>query len=320
MNSLRFYPKNIRKAYEKNIKNAGIETTPERYNNLVFIFSIVVLVVFSVVFYFIHVNILYSFGIFIFTHIFFFFNVSLKAGTRIKKMEKVFPDVISLMASNLRAGITIDRSFLLSARPEFFPLDKEILKTGKEISTGQEITYAFKKMGERIDSEKIDKIILLIISGLKAGGNISDLLEQTSRNMKEKEIIEKKSASTILMYVVFIFFAVGIGAPVLFALSSVLVEIIINLSSQIPALGEASMDLPFTFNEVSLSVNFVIYFAIIFIIVTDFVSSLVIGYVNKGEGKPGLKLFIPLVILSLGLFFLIRTILSKVLMEAISVF
>lgn len=47
-------------------------------------------------------------------------------------------------------------------------------------------------MSERIDSEKISRVITLITSGLKAGGNISDLLEQTSRNMKEKEIIEKK--------------------------------------------------------------------------------------------------------------------------------
>ena len=74
-------------------------------------------------------------------------------------------------------------------------------------------------MSDRIDSEKISKVITLIISGLKAGGNISDLLEQTSKNMKEKEIIEKKAASSILMYVIFIFFAVGIGAPLLFGLS-----------------------------------------------------------------------------------------------------
>ena len=64
-------------------------------------------------------------------------------------------------------------------------------------------------MSKRIDSEKISRVITLIISGIKAGGNISDLLEQTSKNMKEKEIIEKKAASTILMYVIFIFFALS---------------------------------------------------------------------------------------------------------------
>jgi len=233
-------------------------------------------------------------------------------------MELIFPDVISLMASNLRSGITADRAFLLSARPEFSPLDKEILKTGKEIATGKEIIHAFKKLSDRIDSEKISKIITLIVSGLKAGGNISDLLEQTSKNMKEKEIIEKKAASSILMYVIFIFFAVGVGAPLLFGLSSILVEIVIQLTSRMPDVGSSQMNLPFTFSTVSISVNFVIYFSLIFIIVTDLISSVVIGLVNKGEGKAGLKFFLPLVAVSLTIFFAIRILLSNTLVKIIA--
>jgi len=177
---------------------------------------------------------LYALLIFFLLHVFLYFKISLKASARIKKIEAVFADAISLMASNLRSGVTVDKAFLLSARHEFSPLDEEILKTGKEVATGKDIVYALKKMSDRIDSEKISKTVLLIISGLKAGGNISDLLEETSRNIKEKEVIEKKAQSTILMYVIFVFFAVGVGAPILFALGSVLVEIIIELSSRTP--------------------------------------------------------------------------------------
>ena len=54
---------------------------------------------------------------------------------RIKKMELAFPDFISLMASNLRAGMTIDRALVLSARKEFDPLDKEILQVGKDMGS-----------------------------------------------------------------------------------------------------------------------------------------------------------------------------------------
>jgi type II secretory pathway component PulF len=263
---------------------------------------------------------IYSVIVFVLLEIFFYYKINLSANARIKTIENVFPDFISLMASNLRSGITIDRAFLLSARPEFFPLDQEIFKTGKEIATGRDIIEAFKTMAERIDSEKIGKVITLITSGLKAGGNISDLLEETSRNMKEKEIIEKKAASTILMYVIFIFFAVSVGAPVLFGLGSVLVEIVINLASKMPELSPAQTDLPFTFSKISISVNFVIYFSVLFMILTDLISCLVIGLVNKGEGKTGLKLFIPLLILSLGLFFIVRNVLSKILLGAISSF
>ncbi|MBI3622889.1 type II secretion system F family protein [Candidatus Pacearchaeota archaeon] len=318
MNTLKFYPKTLRDDYEKNIINSGIKTSPEKYHNSVFYFSLVISLISLILFFIISVNLIFSLFIFLFFNILFYFRINLKASTRIKKMEDVFPDVISLMASNLRSGITIDRAFLMAARPEFDPLDQEILKTGKEISTGQDIIISLKKMSERISSEKISKVINLIISGLKAGGNISELLDETSRNMKEKEIIEKKTRSTILMYVIFIFFAVGVGAPVLFGLSTVLVQIVLNITSKLPDLSASQSSLPFSFSKLGLSVNFVVYFSIIFIAITDLVSCLVIGLVNKGEGKAGLKFYLPLLFMSLSLFFIIRTVLTGLLKNAVS--
>ncbi|MFH1585152.1 MAG: type II secretion system F family protein [archaeon] len=319
MNTLKFYPKPLREKYRKNIRNAGILKSPESYHNSLFIISLAISIASSVLFSFIGVNMLFSLLVFVIVTIFFYFQVSLKASARIKKMETVFPDVISLMASNLRSGITIDRAFLLAARPEFDPLDKEILKTGKEIATGKDVLYALKIMAEKVDSEKISKIVMLIISSLKAGGKISNLLEETAKNMKEKEMIEKKTSSVILMYVIFIFFAVAIGAPVLFGLGTVLVEVVMSLTAKIPDTASmAAMNIPLTFSEVSVPLNFVIYFSLSFIIVSDFISCLVIGLVNKGEGKAGLKLFFPIVAISVTVFFVIRTVLSKILLEIIS--
>lgn len=318
MNTLQFYPEVLRKQYIKNMRNAGITHPPAKYHNMLFLQVIVLTVIISTFFFFFDVKIYYSILVFFFLNAFFYFKISMQASSRIKKMEDIFPDVISLMASNLRSGITIDKAFLMAAKPEFYPLDQEILKTGKDITTGQDIVYALKMMSDRISSERIEKIILLIVTGLKAGGNISDLLEQTASNMKKKELLEKKSRSTILMYVIFIFFAVGVGAPVLFGLSSVLVEIIIEISSRLPEVGTTQTELPFTFSEISVSLNFVIYFAVVFMIISDLISSLVIGLVRKGDSKTGLRYFLPLVALSISLFFIVRTFLSGVMLDLIS--
>ena len=318
MNTLKFYPTKLRKEYIKNMRNAGIATPPEKYNRQILLISFIITAIFSSIFYFININMAFGILIYILLNIFFYYKVSLKAITRIKQMETVFPDVISLMASNLRAGITIDKAFVMSARKEFAPLDIEILATGKEIATGRDILFSLESMSKRIDSEKISKVIMLIISGLKAGGNISDLLEQTASNMKEKEVIEKKAASTILMYVIFIFFAVAVGAPILFGLSSVLVEIIINLTANLPDMATMQTQLPFTFSEIPITVNFVIYFSLAFILVSDLISCLVIGLINKGNGKTGLKYFLPLLIISYSIFFAVRTILSGMLLNIIS--
>ncbi|MBX4212200.1 type II secretion system F family protein [Candidatus Pacearchaeota archaeon] len=230
---------------------------------------------------------------------------------RIKKMEEVFPDFIDLMASNLRAGITIDKAILLSARKEFTPLDKEIMNLGKDIVTGKEISQALLDLNERVNSEKIRKTIDLIISGIRAGGNLSTLLEQTAANIREKQFVEKRAASNVLMYVIFIFFAVAVGAPVLFALSSVLVEILTKILSNLPATDTSNISVGFTLTQINISVNFIIFFAVAFIVVTDVLASLVLGLVSKGEEKAGTKYMIPLAITSVTIFFLVRILLIK---------
>ncbi len=311
MNTLSIFPKKVRHAFEINVRDSGIQLSPENYNRIALQVSFLFTVLSSLVFYFLKVNIYFSLFLFFLFYAIFYFNVSLKASAQIKKMETLFPDVISLMASNLRAGMTIDRAFLLSSRKDFAPLDEHIIKAGREITTGEDVETVFHRMGERINSDKISKTLKVIISGIKAGGNISDILDLSAKNLKGKEFIEKKIVSSILMYVIFIFFAVGVGAPILFSLSSILVGVILNLSSQVSQTASSQINLPISFNKVAISTDFVVYYSLIFIIITDFISCLVIGLVNKGEEKTGLKYFLPLVLISLIIFFTIRLVLSS---------
>jgi len=251
-------------------------------------------------------------GTFILLFVYMIVKRKFDESLQIKKMEDVFPDFIQLMASNLRAGMTIDKALLLSSRKEFAPLDKEIMKLGKDIVTGKEIEFALMEMGKRTQSPKIQKTIKLITTGIKSGGNISTLLEETAANMRERNFVEKKAASNVLMYIIFIFFAVSVGAPVLFGLSSVLVQIMTNLLSNIPeASTSADIGLPFALTSVNISVNFVIYFSITFIIVIDILASLILGLVSKGQEKAGVKYFLPIIAISLTAFFLTRIILTS---------
>jgi archaeal flagellar protein FlaJ len=253
--------------------------------------------------------------IFILYFVFLYFNEALKKSERINKMQDVFPDFLQLMSSNLRAGMTIDRAMTLSAREELAPLDKEILRAGREIATGKNIENALLDMSNRIDSEKISRVILLIISGIKSGGNVATILEETAANMRERNFVEKRAASNVLMYVIFIFIAVSIGAPILFSLSSILVEVLQNILSTIPVMPEelvSKSTLPFTFSKIDISLQFIQIFCIIFILVSDLLASLTLGLVNKGDEKEGLKYLFPLILISLTVFFLVRFLLRGV--------
>jgi len=234
----------------------------------------------------------------------------LKISARIKKIETVFPDFLQLMSSNLRAGMTIDKALLLSSRPEFTPLDKEILKTGKDITVGKNIEEALVDMSKRIGSPKIEKVISLINSGISAGGDLAILLDETSRNMRGREVLEKKATSNILMYIIFIFLTVSFFAPALFSLSNVLVGILTEIFAGIPDV-ETTANIPFTLSKINISTDFILYFSIFFIIVIDIFSSFVLGLIYKGEEKQGFR-YIPIIItLSLGTFFITRFILTN---------
>ncbi len=234
---------------------------------------------------------------------------SLDRSARVKKIEKSFPDLLQLMASNLRAGMTVDRAILLSSRKEFAPLDEEILKVGKDIVTGSDIEEALHDLARRVKSEKIEKVVNVIRSGIKSGGNLAIILEETARNMKEREFVEKKAASNTLMYTIFIFFATAAGAPLLFSLSAVLVEILSGLLATLPEI-DASANVPFTLTNIGVSNEFITGFSIVFLITIDILGSLILGLVHKGEEKDGLRYIIPLIVVSLIIFFIVRIVLT----------
>ena len=201
------------------------------------------------------------------------------------------------MLSGLKQAKKAEQSQLEQERKDL------ILGVGKQISDS--IAPALSEMAKRIKSKKIQKTISLLISSIQSGGNLAVLLEETAVNMRERNFVEKKSASNVLMYVIFIFAATAIGAPILFALSSVLVNVVSEVLSTIPSI-DSSANLPFTLTQLNISTTFITYFALMFLIVTDLISALVIGLVTKGEEKEGFKYIIPLAIIGIAVFFAVR--------------
>lgn len=228
---------------------------------------------------------------------------------KIRMMEIVFPDFLQLISSNLKAGIPIDKAIVISSRKEFSPLDEQISQFGRDIATGKPVELAMKEMSVRINSEKISKTINLIITGMRSGGNIATLLEQTSANLKERQYVEKRAASNIIMYIILILFAVGVGAPILFSLSTVLVGVLTQILSGIPEV-QTTVATPFSFTSISISTTFINYFAVFFLITIDILGSMVMGLVQKGEEREGLKYAIPLIVVSLSVFFVLKFVLA----------
>ena len=312
----RLIPRKIRETFKILIKQTDVKTDSDAVLGFVLIFGLGLSVFFS----FITAPVLKINLIVLLLIIFIAFLISVymillvKSNKKSKEIEFVLPDALQLMSGNLRAGMTTDRALLLSSREEFGALKTEIDTIGKEITSGKELEYSLINLTKRIRSTRLEKAMYLIVSGLKAGGELADLLDQTAENLRNERVIDEKVRSNILLYVIFIFVAVGIGAPVLFGLSSYLVEIMtVNLASiEIPE-SQLSASLPLAITKVSISVDFVVRFAVISLIMNSIMGAFIIGLIAKGSAREGFK-YVPLLLLcSLTVFFTSRFLIKNML-------
>lgn len=308
-------PRRVREKYEENARYARIKDV-ERTLGTYIIFGVVLAVISGFIFsrfFSTPTAIVLALVTLAFIEIFFSYTIILKADSLAKKIEKVLPDALQLMASNLRAGMTTERALLMSSRIEFGELKQEIDKVGREIATGKGIAYSLRDMASRYKSEKLKKSVQLINSGLAAGGELASLLEQISSNLRESEFVEKKVRTNVLLYVIFISTSIVIGAPALFGLSSFLIEVLTKQIGAIDVPPTILSQLPFSLNNVSITPEFIMIYLLIMLTTTSILGGLVLGLISRGEERAGVKYIPILLAISLIVFFSVRAIIRSVL-------
>lgn len=305
----RLYPAKLKEEYQRLLNYCNIRMEVNRYIAVMTLVTLGVSIVLALLLLiFVDINFfLLLLGFFILSQGAVYAWLVLLADSKARFVEELLPDALQLMASNLRAGLSVDRALLLSARPEFGHFKDELNMVGKELATGKELGAALMELSDRIRSDRLKKTFQIIISAMASGGELAELLVQTAQNLRQQRLIEQRVRSSVLVYVIFIFSAIGFGAPMLFGLSSFLVEVITTIFSKIqlpPA--EVTSNLPLSFTKVSVSPSFVNTYTIISMILTSLLGSLILGLIAKGKEKEGLK-FIPLlIVLTIGLFFLVK--------------
>lgn len=311
----KFYPRGLFSNYKKLLDYANIRIDPAKFIGFVILFGFLLgwAVAFPSAKLF-EWNLFLTFIItFIAFEVFVYMWLLLSVEAKAKFIEKALPDALQLMSSNLRAGLTPERALLLSARPEFGPLTEEINRAGKEVAVGKDIDEALMGIAKRVKSEKIEKTFMLIVTGIRAGGELASLLDHTARNLRDQDFVDQKIRSSVRMYVIFIFAAVGLGAPLLYGLSSFLVEVLTSILGNVEIPQTTSMNLPVNIAKVSVGADFVLNYVIVALVVTALLGSMALGLINKGEEKQGLKYAPLLIAMALVVFFLIRFFIDSVL-------
>jgi Flp pilus assembly protein TadB len=242
--------------------------------------------------------------------------IILVADSRGREIEELLPDVLQLISANVRAGMTIDKAIWLSARPEFGLLEEEIRRVGAKTMGGKPIAKALTEMSERIKSVILDRTVKLIIEGIQSGGELGKLLDETATNVRTTQALRKEIHASVMMYTLFIVFAAVLGAPLLFAISIYFVEVISSLFVQQAVPTAFAGGGPFGgfmaggSGGIQITPDQLFYFSLTVIALTNIFGALLIGLIQHGQEKRGLK-FIPVLLIgALGVFFASRLLLS----------
>ncbi len=229
---------------------------------------------------------------------------SLIADSRARFIEQMLPDNLQLISGNVRAGMTVDKAIWLSARPEFGILEEEIRKAGGQTMGGAPLKKSMLEMAGRFKSDIFQRAMRLLTEGMESGGEMAKLLDETSTYIRTAQTMRKEINASVAMYVMFIVFAAALGAPLLFAISLHFVDSLGKIS--LPSAPEAEGVIKLSTPAESVTTAELFYFALAYIFITSFFSSLIIGLIQTGREKQGLKFFPALFGVAVAVFILAR--------------
>ncbi len=263
------------------------------------------------------------------TLVLFYMWLVMAADSRAQKIELILPDVLEIISSNIRAGMTLENAVWSAARPEFGPLKDEIKTMSADVFGGKPIGDAFLNMTKRVNSDVLERSVRLIVEGIRLGGEMAKLLKAVSDDIRSNQALKKEIATSTMMYTIFIIFAAVLAAPLLFAVSVYYAEMNENMiskraqdtSAQIPqeAISRAGLTgspmlgmMQGGKTGMSISPQEVNDFAIECIFVTTLSAALILGLIRYGKWMRGVKYAPIFVVGGLSIFLVVHTVLLSV--------
>lgn len=323
-----FVPKRFRPGLRSYLLKAGISQVPYKFFGILFYMAVLttggvylltnfystissqpLLLIFLFVFLFWLISIS-LFSMIIIAGIYFYFNM--KIYNRIKIIEDNLPDYLVLVSTNLKGGLSFEKSLWNSIKSEFDILAEEMSIVSKRVMTGNDLVEALMELAAKYESPTLKRTLNIIIGEVESGGQVAHVLDQIIENLRKTKMLKNEMAANTLMFTIFIGAIVMIISPLLFALAFNLVNILISVSAQIgPSLQSAATSgLSFQINEISIDVDEFKTFSVLSLSVIAIFSSMILSIIQKGDIKGGIR-YVPFFLaVTLLLYFVFLTVLS----------
>ncbi|MBN2518031.1 MAG: type II secretion system F family protein [Candidatus Altiarchaeota archaeon] len=147
------------------------------------------------------------------------------------QIEDAVSDVFEELATSLRAGATIEQALVDLTRIQAGPLIEELKIALRDMEGGLSFEEALQNLIDRVDILLLKRIFTIVVDGRKAGGELADILDAVASDARDTARIQRERVSKTILYVVFIFMAGALIAPIIFAFVTQLGNVILSLGA-----------------------------------------------------------------------------------------
>lgn len=250
-------------------------------------------------------------AVYLFVWGFIYFTLDIRIYSRTKQVEEVLPDFLQLTSANISAGMPIDKALWFSIRPNFGILAKDIEEVAKATVAGEELGDSLINLSNKYDSIVLKRSINLLLEGMDSGGEMADLLNKIATDIQESRILKQEMGANVATYAIFITFASIGAAPILFALATQLLKIVISIAGGLDLSSSSSFSFEFSATQ-SMVDDFKI-FCMMMLTVSSVFSAAIVAVIRKGKVKEGIRSIPLFVIISLILYYVAAWFLGKLL-------
>ena len=218
----------------------------------------------------------------------FFFFLSVKIYHKVRKMEEYFPEFLSELSLNLKAGQSLEVGLENSIEKEFGPLKEEMKRIVKKVNLGVDVEVALKEFTDGFDSDMMEEAFDLIVLSWKKGAKTPPLIDRLVDNINETIFLRKKIIASVSSYRIFLTVVTVVVAPALFAMSYYIIDLARSIIDKILESSSDSSS-PLKINPIRVNDTHFLWFSALALIIISVCCAIIISLIQSGSLKQGYK-------------------------------
>ncbi len=120
------------------------------------------------------------------------FTLQMQLGKRAEKLREQLPDVLTILASSLRAGHSFLQALDTVSKEIPEPAAGEFVRVVAEVRLGRPVEDALGALAERVGSEDFKWAVLAVNIQREVGGNLAEILDNVADTLRERATLRRQ--------------------------------------------------------------------------------------------------------------------------------